>query len=164
MKHKLWFWVSVLGWRLKLGWTPECSLTDISGRSLQNLSPGVTLNQIFQPDQRCEGFGCMKSSSFWPELFPQSRTNEPRDLTTCSCGGGPPTCWDWSGGPSLEMGSTQVWSSRSHTHKPGCVRKSNFYSEKPPKKLQNRQTVVIIKWFCSQDNFGSSSLAQGSVS
>lgn len=31
-------------------------------------------------------------------------------------------------------------------------------------KLQNRQTFAIINRFCSQDNIGSSSLAQGNVS
>lgn len=42
----------------------ECSFTDISGTSVRDLSPGVTLNQIFHPARHPGGFGCMNSGSF----------------------------------------------------------------------------------------------------
>ncbi|XP_029688547.1 adapter protein CIKS-like isoform X3 [Takifugu rubripes] len=42
----------------------ECSLTDISGKSVRHLSPGVNLNQIFHPARHPGCFGCMNSGSF----------------------------------------------------------------------------------------------------
>lgn len=46
----------------------ECFLTDISGKSARDLSPSVTLNQIFQTEQCPDGFVCMDSGSVGQNL------------------------------------------------------------------------------------------------
>lgn len=139
MKCKLWFWLFVPGWAGGTVWGWDEPQRVFPRRHIRKVSPRFDPRRNAKPDIS------NRPAQWWlwlhefqqlrPERFPRGRANQPRVLATCSClaasgresrrgssWDGAPTCSDWSGGPSLEMGNTPVWSSRSHGQKPSCVR------------------------------------------
>ncbi|XP_029688546.1 uncharacterized protein isoform X1 [Takifugu rubripes] len=197
----------------------ECSLTDISGKSVRHLSPGVNLNQIFHPARHPGCFGCMNSGSFgqdfshrvektsqefWPPaavvqhqgvygggLHPSGTGPEsPRwRCETYQCAAAGATARNPAVGeetydfdpalePPLPLRSDDEWLQMApclppqhclHNYGDALCRFNTCRLPQQPCHLPAlrqhlRPCADPNALFCCQDNFRSSSLAQGSVS